>query len=153
MAEASRSFCRVRDRRGSCIGIILSENAPDLDAETGKRTFRPGTVNRWVEVPIFTHLPLSGTHGMDFMSRNHINVLTADLLFALPGSAGTFSEVMLRMQYGRPVILFLGRETIDGKRADQIRAESPEPNLLLEAKSIEEVSSRIEQSLEIHSPG
>jgi predicted Rossmann-fold nucleotide-binding protein len=152
MAEVSRAFCGVRDRRGLCIGILPSACEPDLDPSTGKRLFQPGTANPWVEIPVFTHLPLSGNRGTDFMSRNHINVLTSDVLIALPGSAGTLSEVRLRIQYGRPAILFLGRETIDGKHADRVREEIQDPGLLLVAESIDEIPSRIERSLEIYRP-
>ncbi len=152
MAEVSRAFCSIRDRRGLSIGILLSEGEPILDPDTGKRPFRSGKMNRWVEVPIVTHLPLSGNQGTDFMSRNHINVLTADILMALPGSAGTLSEVRLRIQYGRPVILFLGRDTIDGRDAGQIRRESRDPELVLSADTIEAVPERIRQSLEIYRP-
>jgi predicted Rossmann-fold nucleotide-binding protein len=154
MAEVSRAFCKVRDRRGLCIGILPSAHEPVQDPATGKRLFQPGAVNRWVEIPVFTHLPFSGSRGTDFMSRNHINVLTADVLIVLPGSAGTLSEVRLRVEYGRPAILFLGRETVDGKHADRIRAESQDPGLLLVAESVEEIPARIARSLEIYrAPG
>jgi len=69
---------------------------------------RGATPNPWVEVPIRTHLPLSGVDGTDPRSRNHINVLTADVVVALPGGDGTRSEVRLALRYGRPVVAFLG---------------------------------------------
>jgi len=147
MAEVSRAFCSTPGRLGLSIGILLSEAEPALDPETGLRRFRPGKMNRWVEIPIVTHLPLSGTRGTDFMSRNHINVLTADALIALPGSAGTLSEVQLRVQYGRPVILFLDGETILGKDAMRIREETRFPELVLTARTIRDVPLRIRQSL------
>src|SRR5262249_61196178 len=67
------------------------------------------TPNPWGEAPIRPHLPLSGPQGTDARSRNHINVLTADLVVALPGDDGTRSEVVLAVRYARPVIAFLGR--------------------------------------------
>jgi len=41
------------------------------------------------------------------MSRNHINILTADVIVALPGDAGTGSEVRLAVRYERPIIAFV----------------------------------------------
>ena len=37
----------------------------------------------------------------------HINVLTSDAIVALPGDAGTASEVELAISYGRPIIAFV----------------------------------------------
>ena len=41
------------------------------------------------------------------MSRNHINVLSSYVIVALPGNAGTLSEVELAVRYERPVIAFV----------------------------------------------
>src|SRR5262249_41719733 len=62
--------------------------------------------NAFVELPIFTHLPLSGDHGQESLSRNHINVLSCQAVVALPGQAGTASEVALALHYGRRVIAY-----------------------------------------------
>lgn len=40
----------------------------------------------------------------DPLSRNHINVLTSDVIVALPGGEGTASEIGLARAYGRPVV-------------------------------------------------
>jgi len=96
MAAVSRAFHAVPERRGLVIGILPGDPAPP-----------PGYPNRWVEIAIHTHLPLSGTHGTDPMSRNHLNVLSSDLLIALPGSAGTASEVTLATRYHKPLIAHL----------------------------------------------
>ena len=45
------------------------------------------------------------------LSRNHINILTSDAIVALPGGAGTASEVALALSYGRPIVAFL--ESVD----------------------------------------
>jgi len=106
MAAVCKSFCSVSGRRGLSIGII--PGSPDG---------RPpaGYPNPWVEIPVYTHLPLSGRNGADPLSRNHINVLTAQVIVALPGSHGTASEVRLAVQYGRPVIAYVDRaEDIPG---------------------------------------
>ena len=39
-------------------------------------------------------------------SRNHINVLTADTIVALPGREGTLAEMWLATQYGVPIIAY-----------------------------------------------
>jgi len=56
---------------------------------------------------IRTHLPLSGVQGLAGLSRNHINVLSADVLIALPGGFGTMSEIELASKYDRPCIAFV----------------------------------------------
>ncbi|MFC1515283.1 molybdenum cofactor carrier protein [Thermodesulfobacteriota bacterium] len=109
METVSRAFYEVSHRKGLVIGI--------LPGNVADRKYRPapGYPNPWVEIPIPTHLPLSGTQGTDPMSRNHINILSSDVIVALPGSHGTASEVALAMAYGRPVIAYLDRRAqIDG---------------------------------------
>jgi hypothetical protein len=66
----------------------------------------PGYPNDWVEVAIYTHLPDSGDEGTLRSSRNHINVLSADVIVALPGREGTASEMWLAIKYGVPIIAF-----------------------------------------------
>jgi predicted Rossmann-fold nucleotide-binding protein len=99
MAAVSQAFSETQPRLGSVIGIIPS----------GSDTVEPklGYPNPWVEIPIFTHLPLSGIRGTDPLSRNHVNVLSSDVLIALPGGAGTTSEVRLALAYGRPIVAFV----------------------------------------------
>lgn len=103
MENVSKAFHNTINRKGLVIGIIPGEftNSGHKSAD--------GYPNRWVEIPIFTHLPLSGTQGKDLMSRNHINILSSDVIIALPGSAGTASEIKLAQQYNKPLIAFLNR--------------------------------------------
>ncbi len=101
MAAASRAFAEVTDRRGRCIGILPA-------AEAGPGAAPPGYPNAWVEIPIRTHLPLRGEDGARPLSRNHLVVLSADAVVALPGGAGTASEVRLALRYGRPLVAHLG---------------------------------------------
>ncbi len=100
MAAASEAFVGVVDRAGLAIGILKGEPQPDGTVESA-------APNPWVELPVRTHLPLSGAAGTDVRSRNHVNVLTADVLVALPGGHGTRSELALALRYGTPVIAFL----------------------------------------------
>ncbi len=93
MAAVSEAFASVRERTGRVIGVL-----PDA---------RQGYPNPWVEIAIRTHLPLSGSCGTELASRNHINVLSSDVIVVLPGSEGTLSEAKLALRYGRPISAYL----------------------------------------------
>ena len=113
MEAVSRAFFEVPDRRGRVIGILPGST----DAGVPRRDYP----NPWVEIPISTHLPLSGELGTDPLSRNHINVLSSTVLVALPGGAGTASEVALALRYHRPVIAYLDDPSqIDGLPAEAV---------------------------------
>jgi uncharacterized protein (TIGR00725 family) len=100
MAAVSRAFYETRARRGLVLAVIPSDSG-------GPPTMaKPGYPNRWVEICIRTHLPLSGSQGTDLRSRNHINVLSSDILIFLPGGAGTRSEMDLAIAYGRPAVAY-----------------------------------------------
>ncbi len=101
MAAVSEAFSSVEGREGLVLGVLPSvEGAPGRESPAGYP-------NRWVELPIRTHLWSRGSQGDDPTSRNHINVLTADVVVALPGGAGTASEVRLAHRYGRPCVAFV----------------------------------------------
>jgi len=118
MEAASRAFHHVSPRKGLVIGIL-----PGTVTDSGYAP-RPGYPNPWVEIPIRTHLPKSGVAGTDPLSRNHLNVLSADVLIALPGSFGTASEVELALRYNRPLIAYLeGRDEIPNL-ADKVEMAS-----------------------------
>jgi chorismate mutase/predicted Rossmann-fold nucleotide-binding protein len=118
MEAVARAFCERRDEVGSTglsVGIVPGE----IDAG-GSYATRPGYPNPWVELAVFTHLPLSGPHGTDLRSRNHINVLSADAIVALPGGPGTRSEIDLARRYGVPLIAFGGAASADVEHASTI---------------------------------
>jgi uncharacterized protein (TIGR00725 family) len=100
MSAVSRSFFESSARAGCVVGILPAADAGSAEAPSEYP-------NPWVEIPIRTHLHLSGRHGTALASRNHINVLSADVLIALPGSWGTRSEVELALRYRRPVVAYL----------------------------------------------
>ena len=109
MEAVSRAFHQVSPRKGLVIGIL-----PGEETDSGYSP-RPGYPNPWVEIPIRTHLPKSGAEGIHPLSRNHLNVLTADVSIALPGSHGTASEVALALRYNKPLIAYLkSRDEIPG---------------------------------------
>lgn len=101
MAAVSEAFFGVPDRKGLVIGIIPAK-APDQGTNQGEA----GYPNKWVEIPILTHLPLTGVQGKDNLSRNHINVLTSSVIVALPGAEGTLSEIELALKYQKPLLIF-----------------------------------------------
>jgi uncharacterized protein (TIGR00725 family) len=109
MAAVSRAFAEIAVRQGLVLGIVpcLAEDSPEVP--------RRGYPNDWIEVPIRTHLHLSGLEGESPRSRNHLIALTANVQVALPGGAGTASEVRLALRYKTPLIAYLNtRDEIPG---------------------------------------
>lgn len=98
MEAVSRAFHGVEGRRGLVIGVLpASDDGP----------FPPdGYPNPWIEIAVRTHLPARGDAGDSLRSRNAINVLSADVVVALPGGSGTASEIRLAVRYGRPVVAY-----------------------------------------------
>jgi uncharacterized protein (TIGR00725 family) len=95
MADACRGFASVPGRAGLSIGIV--PRSPEGDGP------KAGYPNRWVDLPVFTHLAgRGGPSGED--SRNWINVLTAEKALALPGGAGTRAEIELALRHGKPLL-------------------------------------------------
>ncbi len=113
MEAVSRAFHETRPRRGLVIGVVPARVEP-IESLERRRPAKveydvpDGYPNEWVELAIYTHLPDSGPDGTRRSSRNHINVLSADVLVALPGGPGTRTEVELAACYERPIIAYLG---------------------------------------------
>ena len=105
MTTAAKAFTEVSNRKGFTLGILPSNDF--CDNSNKRLNFSPSTgyPNPYIEIPIKTHLPLSGASGLEIASRNHIVVLTADVLIALPGSEGTRSEIQLALEYNKPLII------------------------------------------------
>ena len=93
MTATSRGFTRTHPRAGVALGILRGDTA-------GRQL--PGYPNAYVEIPIATHL---AEGGVEAESRNHLNVLTADVIIALPGAVGTRAEIELSMRYGKPIVI------------------------------------------------
>ena len=100
MTSVSRAFTQYSGERGVCIGIIPCASVAD------RVTPKAGYPNKFVELPIYTHLPYSGDLGLDDLSRNHINVLSSAAIVALPGGPGTVAEVKLAIRYGKPILVY-----------------------------------------------
>src|SRR5262245_27954310 len=117
MEAVSRAFFETAPREGIVIGVIPASVEP-LDA-LERREAMPvdydvpdGYPNPWVELAIYTHLPDSGHQGTLRSSRNHLNVLSADAIVALPGEAGTESEMWLAGRYGVPIVAYGAHPTV-----------------------------------------
>jgi predicted Rossmann-fold nucleotide-binding protein len=111
MEAASRAFFETSPRDGIVVGVVPAEVTPLESLEHRRETridyeLRDGYPNPWVELAIYTHLPDSGPDGTLRSSRNHINVLSADAIVALPGGEGTQAEMWLAVQYGVPTVAF-----------------------------------------------
>ncbi len=110
MEAASRGFCSV-PHDGLSIGVI-----PD-----GRPT--AAYPNRWVELPIMTHLRGDDPTGPD--SRNHITVRSAHALVVFPGSGGTRAELEIALGRGAPrtiVACLRDGETVGGLGRTELAA-------------------------------
>jgi uncharacterized protein (TIGR00725 family) len=103
MEVVCRAFADVDERSGRVIGIIPAE----VSLQRSRYGRKDGYPNPYVEIPIYTHLHQSGPEGLLLRSRNHINVLTSDVVVLLEGGNGTLAEAHLAVRYRRPVIAFL----------------------------------------------
>ena len=120
MAAVTEAFVRVAERRGVAIGILPAAGGRAGDVP-------PGYPNPWVEIVVRTHLDQVGAHGADPASRNHLNVLSSDVVVVLPGSEGTASEARLALRYGRPCIAWLAERGDVPGLPDAIPVESRFP--------------------------
>jgi uncharacterized protein (TIGR00725 family) len=105
MEAVARAYVAMRPAKGTSIGI-LPASPEDV------RRPPAGYPNAYVQLAIATHLPDRGNKGHLPTSRNHLSVLTSDVLIALPGSSGTESEVLLAVEYGRPLAIYSPDESL-----------------------------------------
>ena len=115
MSSVCRAFTGAERAAGICIGIVPCAGPRD------RASRRPGYPNPFVELAIDTHLPLSGEQGTDDLSRNHIHVLSSAALVALPGGAGTRSEIELALRYAKPIILFASSDALVAGLPESVR--------------------------------
>jgi predicted Rossmann-fold nucleotide-binding protein len=105
MGAVSQAFAEVPIRKGNVIGVIPASGPCNSREERSAYSPLQGYPNAWVDIPIYTHLSLSGASGKDIASRNHIIILSADVIVAFPGGAGTRSEIQLALEYGKPLLI------------------------------------------------
>lgn len=99
MESVASAFVSAKPRLGISIGVI-----PSSKRDPTQRI--PGYPNPHVQLVITTHLPDRGRNGHLVTSRNHINILSSDVIVALPGSHGTESELRLAGEYGKKTAIF-----------------------------------------------
>jgi uncharacterized protein (TIGR00725 family) len=123
MEAVSRAFTEVAERPGRAIGIIPGQ----VSLRQGRYGRKASYPNPYVEVPIYTHLDLSGPAGLLLRSRNHINVLTSDAVVVLEGGDGTLAEAHLAVRYRKPAIAFVsdvgrmpGLDRLPVKKTDRL---------------------------------
>ena len=105
MISTAKAFCSIKNRKGYVIGVIPSNSTCSSTVERGSYTPPPDYPNPYTEIIIRTHLHLSGALGKNMASRNHIIILSANTVIALPGGPGTRSEVELAIEYKKPLVL------------------------------------------------
>ncbi len=105
MAATAKAFCSVENRKGLVVAVIPSSSPCSSSEEREAYESPSGYPNPYSEVCIRTHLHLSGSMGKDIASRNHIIVLSADAVIALPGGPGTRSEIELTIEYKKSLVL------------------------------------------------
>lgn len=110
MLCTARAFTSTPGRTGRSIGVVPSETHPHFG-------FVPiaGYPNPFIDLPILTPLPRKETGAPDTaLNRNYVNVLTSDMVIALPGSQGTLDEIRLATRFAKPLICVGPHTAFDG---------------------------------------
>ena len=105
MEQVAQSFTTTPGRKGVVLGVLPASDSGKTVAGKKVVSSPAGYPNPFIDIPIRTHLHLSGSLGKQIASRNHIIILSADLIIALPGEQGTRSEIELSLEYGKPLVL------------------------------------------------
>lgn len=105
MAAVSRAFAETPNRKGNVIGVIPASGPCDTPAARSAYSPPDGYPNPWVDIPVYTHLHLSGPSGKETASRNSIIILSSAVVVAFPGGEGTRSEIQLALEYGKPLLV------------------------------------------------
>ena len=74
----------------------------------------PGYPNAWIDAPVVVPLEAFDPARPDVVNRNWANVLTADVVIALPGGVGTRNEIALAQRFAKPLALFGPLEQFEG---------------------------------------
>ena len=105
MSETAMAFAKVKNKKGLAIGILPSAQPCKSDESRSGHSAPPGYPNSHIDLPIYSHLHLSGNSGKMLASRNHIIILSASIVVALPGGAGTQTEMELALEYKKPLLI------------------------------------------------
>ena len=98
MAAAAEGFVTMAPRAGLSIGIVPRGRDSPFDVPNRDPEDR-AYPNPFVEIAIMTPLPPRVPDWRNIPARNHINVLTADAIVALPGGEGTRNELDMAAAY------------------------------------------------------
>jgi predicted Rossmann-fold nucleotide-binding protein len=90
---AAEGFASVERRRGVIIGSIARDATGAFDKANGSADGTPYP-NQYIEVAMFTTVP-EADGVWDNAERNRVDVLTSNAVIALPGSAGTRSDLQM----------------------------------------------------------
>ncbi|WP_241021215.1 DNA-binding protein [Burkholderia sp. Ac-20344] len=102
MLAVARAFAGVPGRAGRSIGILPTQADPIAG-------FVPldGYPHPFVDIPILTPLPRREPDAAPHtINRNYVNVLSSDLIVALPGGHGTAEEIALAQRWRKPLVCF-----------------------------------------------
>jgi uncharacterized protein (TIGR00725 family) len=98
MAAAAEGFVANIGRAGFSIGIVPREPDGPFDQPNSDIDGRLYP-NPYVEIAIHTPLPPRVVDWRSAPARNHVNVLPADGIIALPGGVGTNNEIEMAAAY------------------------------------------------------
>ncbi|MBM3529219.1 MAG: hypothetical protein FJX62_14110 [Alphaproteobacteria bacterium] len=98
MAAAAEGFVSVAGRAGLSIGIVPRAPQGAFD-EPNHDAGGQAYPNPFVEIAVHTPLPPRVGDWHRDPARNHVNVLTADAIVALPGGPGTHNELDMAAEY------------------------------------------------------
>jgi len=98
MEAAAQGFIGVSGRAGLSIGIVPRDSEGPFDVPDHDLNGRQYP-NPFVEIAIMTPLPSLVPDWRHAPARNHVNVLTADAIIALPGNNGTRNELDMAAEY------------------------------------------------------
>ncbi len=98
MEAAAEGFVGMPGRIGLSIGVVPRDRDGPFDVPDHDVDGRPYP-NPFVEIAIMTPLPPLVPDWRHTPARNHVNVLTADAIIALPGDDGTRNELDMAAVY------------------------------------------------------
>lgn len=102
MLATCRAFSRTSPRQGRSVGIIPSQSNKHLG-----QTVPANYPNPFVDMVIVTPLPRYSTEmPADMLNRNYINILSSEVVIALPGGPGTLNELNLAVRFSKPALCF-----------------------------------------------
>lgn len=102
MQSVAKGFTSVVEREGLSIGCIPMR----LDGANQYQTASKSYPNPYIELPLYTPLDVYKPSAPDAISRNYVNILTSNLVIALPGGNGTKQEVELAQRFNKATLLY-----------------------------------------------